>query len=250
MWLRDRLKIWSKRPLPWTDPRQWLRRRVRGMLKGPAHLIEMRIVDRVGFGRMRGGDFAYIIDVGVANGTFDLYERFPRAFLELFEPDPSHHVTIARDILGKRKGRLHRMALGDAHGSTVLYLSGVTGSSLYPIAGKTNTAATPIGRLDQSIDRARVERPCLLKIDTEGHELAILRGAVGIIDLIDSVVVEVHFDKPHCYWPGMPIDFLGEHGFHLVDVLDSHIRDGHFVCADLVFVRNPSDYRPLPALTR
>jgi FkbM family methyltransferase len=247
MGLSDRIKIWSKGPLPWTDPGRWVRRRVRGMLKGPAQRINMRVVDRIGFGSMQGGDFAYIIDVGVANGTFDLYERFPRAFLELFEPDPSHHATIERDILAKRNGRLHRMALGGAPGSSVLYLSGVTGSSLYPIAGKTRTALTPIGRLDQSIDRARVERPCLLKIDTEGHELAILQGASGIIDLIDSVVVEIQFDKPHCYWPGMPIDFLKEHGFCLVDVLDSHIRDGHFVCADMVFVRDPFDYRHLPA---
>jgi FkbM family methyltransferase len=243
MWLGDRTNKWSKGALPWTDPRQWLRRRVRGMLKGPAHTINMRIVDRVGFCSMQGGDVAYIIDVGVARGTFDLYERFPRAFLELFEPNPNHHVAIERDILAKRRGRLHRMALGSVAGSAILYLLGDTGSSLYPIAGKTQSAKTPIGRLDHSIERTRIERPCLLKIDAEGHELAILQGATGIIDLIDSVVVEIHFDKPHCYWPGMPIDFLNQHGFCLVDVLDSHIRDGHFVCADLVFVRNRSDYR-------
>jgi FkbM family methyltransferase len=216
---------------------------VRGILKGPAHRINMRIVDRVGFASMLGGDFAYVIDVGVADGTVDLYERFPCAFLELFEPDPRYHANIERTVLGKREGRLHRMALGNARGSATLYVSGATGSSLYPMPGQTGAIVTPIDRLDQCLERGAILRPCLLKIDAEGHELAILQGATGVLDRIDSVVVEIHFDKPHCYAPDAPVRLLNERGFELVDVLESHIRAGHFVCADFVFVRNASQYR-------
>jgi FkbM family methyltransferase len=216
---------------------------LRHLLKGPAHLIDMRIVDRVGFESMRGGDFAHVIDVGVADGTFDLYARFPGAFLELFEPDPRYYAGIDAAVLTKRKGRLHRVALGNARGTTTLYLSGPTGSSLYPMRGETATMATPIVRLDQCIERRAILQPCLLKIDTEGHELAILEGATGLLDLIEAVVVEVHFDKPHCYPPAAPVRFLNERGFEIVDVLDTHIRHGHFICADFVFTRNPSEYR-------
>jgi hypothetical protein len=92
--------------------------------------------------------------------------------------------------------------------------------------------------LDRST-RLGTVRPCLLKIDTEGHEMAVLEGATGLLDAIDCVVVEVHFDKPHCYRPSEPIDFLTARGFELVDVLDSHIRNRHFVCGDLVFERTP-----------
>ncbi len=236
-WLRRRMQIWFRDPVPWKEPRAWLRRCAKWLLKGPLGRIEMRAVDQVGFGSMRGGDFAHIIDVGVADGTFDLYQRFPTAFLDLFEPHPGHHDGIERNILAVRPARLHRMALGSTTGTVTLYLAGTTGSSLYPIEGKSETAATPIKRLDQVLDPTHIKRPALLKIDTEGHEMAILEGAAGILAVIDCVVVEVHFDKPHCYQPSQPVAYLTERGFQLVDVLDSHIRDRHFVCADMVFER-------------
>jgi FkbM family methyltransferase len=198
----------------------------------------MRVVDRVGFESMRGAQFAYIIDVGVATGTFDLYERFPAAYLELFEPHPDYHEAIMRNITAKRPGRLHRMAAGSAAGTATLYLSGV-GTTLYPLAGKAQVA-TPIKRLDQILDPSQICRPSLLKIDTEGHEMEVLDGATGIIDAIDCVVAEIHFNKPHCYKPSRPIAFLNERGFELVDVLDSHIRNKHFICADMVFERTHS----------
>src|SRR5215831_2872628 len=122
--LSDLLKRVSAKPRGSTARRRWLRRPLRHLLKGPAHLIDMRIVDRVGFESMRGGDFAHVIDVGVADGTFDLYARFPGAFLELFEPDPRYYASIDAAVLTKRKGRLHRVALGNARGTTTLYLSG------------------------------------------------------------------------------------------------------------------------------
>jgi hypothetical protein len=91
----------AKKPMPWTEPRVATPAGAI-LLKQPLGRLDFRIVDRVGFGSMRGGDFAHVIDVGVANGTFDLYARCPSAFLDLFEPHPSHHVTIERDILGAR----------------------------------------------------------------------------------------------------------------------------------------------------
>jgi FkbM family methyltransferase len=227
----------SKRPLPWTEPHAWARRRIRSWLKRPLRRLDMRLVDRVGFGNLRRGDFAHVIDVGVAKGTFDLYERCPDAFLDLFEPHPGHHAAIERDILATRPGRLHRTALGSASGTATLYLTGVSGSSLYPIENKHETAETPVERLDEVFDAAEIRRPSLLKIDTEGHEMAVLEGANGILEVFDCVVVEVHFDKPHCYLPNAPVAFLAAHGFELVDVLDSHIRNRHFVCADMVFER-------------
>lgn len=199
-WLKRRIEIWSKGPSPWGDPRAWTRRRVRSWLKRPLRRLDMRVVDKVGFGNLHRGDFAHVLDVGVAGGTFDLYARCPSAYLELFEPHPSRRKAI-EGILADRRGRVHGAALGNEPGTATLYLTGVNGSSLYPIKGKDVRVEVPVARLDEVLDATEIKRPSLLKIDTEGHEMAVLEGATGLFDVIDCVVVEVHFDKPHCYQP-------------------------------------------------
>lgn len=235
-WLAKRMHVLRNTVLPWQDPRGWMRRRVRGLLKGPARRIDMRIVDRVGFESMQGGDFAHVIDVGVAEGTDDLYGRFPHAFLDLFEPQPGQRPTLAR-ILEQREGRAHNIALGSRAGTATLHLDG-TGSALHEgVATRGGSVEVPVRRLDEVLAVDDIRRPCLLKIDTEGHELDILQGATGILDAIDCVVAEVQFRKPELYRPGQLFQFLGERGFELADVLDSYISDKRFHCADMVFER-------------
>lgn len=71
-----------------------------------------------------------------------------------------------------------------------------------------------------SVDEIR--QPCPLKIDTEGYEREVLKGASGLMAASDTVAVEVHFDKPQSY----------------SDMLDHHIRAVRVVRADLVFERS------------
>ena len=52
----------------------------------------------------------------------------------------------------------------------------------------------PVRRLD-SLIKAPLKRPCILKIDTQGSELAVLSGAAGILDNIDVMLIEVSFHE-------------------------------------------------------
>lgn len=224
-------------------PGAWLKRKLKLKLGDLIEPAGLRVVERVDFSALRAPrPFAHILDVGVADGTPDLYRQFPNALLELFEPSPEHHDRLERHVLGKRAGRLHRVAAGAANGQAVLSVTGRTGSTLLGITpSKAKDVAlveVPVRRLDGLLSAAEIKQPCLLKIDTEGYELEVLKGASGLMAAIDTAVVEVHFDKPQSYAAHEITDFLAGYGFGLSDMLDHHARAGRVVCADLVFERS------------
>lgn len=236
-------QIYYEKPRFSKAPGKWLKRKLKLKLGDLIEPAGLRILERVDFSALKAPrPFAHILDVGVADGTPDLYRQFPDAFLELFEPSPEHHDQLERHVLGKRAGRLHRVAAGSANGQAVLNVTGRTGSTLLgghvSAAKKTTTVEVPVRRLDNLVDITEIKGPCLLKIDTEGYELEVLKGAAGLMAAIDMAVVEVHFDKPKSYAAHEISDFLTSHGFRLSDMLDHHVRGGRVVCADLVFERS------------
>lgn len=224
------------------SPGAWLKRKLKLKLGDLIEPIGLRVLERVDFYALKAPtSFAHVLDVGVADGTPDLYGRFPDAFLELFEPSPEHHEGLEGGLLSRRAGRLHRVAAGAADGQAHLNVTGRTGSTLLDGQGAKRSSAptvdVPVRRLDGLINSDDIKRPCLLKIDTEGYELEVLKGAEGLMGAIDTIVVEVHFDKPQSYGPHEIFEFLGRHGFRPSDMLDHHVRAGHIVCADIVFER-------------
>ncbi|MDX2289949.1 MAG: FkbM family methyltransferase [Hyphomicrobiaceae bacterium] len=232
------------KPRFWRQPRAWAARKLKLKLADAVGPLGLRVLERVDFTALRlDRDIAHVIDVGAADGTPDLYARLPTARLELFEPQPGHHDTLRTAVLAHRPGRLHPVALGAADGTAHLSLTGRSGASLVNTTHLDGTLAptieVPVRRLDRRLSAADLLRPCLLKIDTEGFEMEVLRGAAGLLDAIDVVVAEVHFDKPQLYRPFELVGFLAARGFQLTDMLDHHVRLGRVVCADMVFERVP-----------
>lgn len=224
------------------EPGAYLRRQVRLKLNDGLRGLKLKVTDTVDMSRMRTETaFQHVLDVGVATGTPDLYARFPGAILELFEPAPQFHPGLAAGILRERAGRLHKFALGAAGGEAPLHLTGATSASLLGSQdkpGRTFPVVTvQVRRLDGVLTTGDIRRPALLKIDTEGYELAVLQGAEGLLAAIDAVIVEVHLGKPHAYRPQQVLDILGQHGFALVDVLGTEIRNHRTTCLDLMFER-------------
>lgn len=214
----------------------WSRRKLALALSDAISAMGYRPAKRIDFTNMIGEDFAHVIDVGVADGTPDLYSRFPNAYLDLFEPHPTYQEHLARTLLTKREGRLHRIGLGSSDCTASLYLKGRTGSNLSVDRGQ-GKIEVPIRRLDSVLKKADIRHPCLLKIDTEGFELEVLRGAAGILPYIDCIVSEVHFTMPQMYRPRDLIGHLDGLGFELSEMLDNHSGNGQVWCADFVFRR-------------
>ena len=85
----------------------------------------------------------------------------------------------------------------------------------------------------------------LLKLDVEGHELAVLEGASALLARTEVIIAEFWmfrlFNQPMPILPDL-IASLDAHGFALYDVaaLQGRQRDNRLVSGDAVFVRRGS----------
>ena len=88
------------------------------------------------------------------------------------ESDGSAHVTVIAS------------AASDAVGTADLHITGGGVSSLYEQATRATieVAHVETTTLDLFCDRAGIERIDLVKVDTEGHDMAVLRGAKRLLE--------------------------------------------------------------------
>ncbi len=199
--------------------------------------------------------FGTVIDAGANRGQFALVaaRRWPAATLVCFEPLPAPRATLGRVLAGHRRLRVVDAALSTAAGTADLHVSRADDSSsllaitdqqtaTFPGTEEVGTIRVRTARLDAEVDAAAIERPALLKIDVQGAELDVLRGATGVLDCIDAIVVECSFVELYAgqSLADEVIRLLHRHGFAL-SALASPTSDarGRIVQADLVFHNGP-----------
>jgi FkbM family methyltransferase len=192
-----------------------------------------------------------VIDVGVGRGTETLYKGTQGAFYYLIEavPDTRGHVA---NIAKKLGGIFFNVAAGKEHGQVEFYLhDDITGSSLLKqledderINGTLITV--PMERLDVLLPK-EIKRPSLLKVDTQGLEIDVIKGAHGLLNSIDIVILEASFHK---FRQGAPeiadvIGYMNGLGYVPYEILEGHYRsiDNALAQVDLVFVRKDSILR-------
>lgn len=121
-----------------------------------------------------------------------------------FEPLSSARVELLKASANDPKWIVApAMALGNENGSVDMYVSKATDmSSMAPpseelLAAIPNTKAVsketvPLARFDSVADEwlAHSKKP-FLKIDAQGHDLAVLEGASGVLDKIAGVQIEM-----------------------------------------------------------
>jgi FkbM family methyltransferase len=151
-------------------------------------------------GREGGGT---LIDVGAHIGLVGIaaIERTRAARCLAFEPAPGNFELLCRNV--RRHGlearvEAHALALDADAGHAELVLSGDNSGDHHLAAA---TAATPAGgtlrvrtaRLDALLEGRDLPRPWVLKLDCQGAEARVLRGASAVLSRIDHAVVE--------WWP-------------------------------------------------
>jgi hypothetical protein len=98
----------------------------------------------------------------------------------------------------------------------------------------------PVARLDELLDPAELAGPCLMKIDVQGFEAEVLRGAAGLLPAVDDVLVECSFVE---LYEGQPladdlIAWMRDEGYRLRGFYSLMTDDaGSCLQADLLFSR-------------
>jgi FkbM family methyltransferase len=130
----------------------------------------------------------HVIDVGANVGRWSAAMltaarqagRLENLDLEAFEPSVHTFGLLAKALDGQPVG-LHNVAMSDRAGLAVLHVvaQGAGTNSLHkqPQTESTTTEEVVTTTLDSYVGNADVGHVALLKIDTEGHDLAVLRGA-------------------------------------------------------------------------
>ncbi|MEJ7788640.1 MAG: FkbM family methyltransferase [Thermoleophilaceae bacterium] len=197
--------------------------------------------------------FRTIIDVGSSRGQFALVaaHRFPEAALICFEPLPGPRRKL-ESALG-RHGNLtviDRAVSSDA-GTAEFVVSRADDSSSLLEMTATQThhfPGTEAARhitvrtepLDEMLTPGELAAPLLLKVDVQGAEIEVLRGAERVLPRVDSILVECSFLELYRgqALAGEVVAFLHEHGFRLDALCSPTVgREGRVLQADLLFER-------------
>ncbi|WP_244458208.1 FkbM family methyltransferase [Roseomonas fluvialis] len=149
---------------------------------------------------------ALILDVGANTGQFAAtaraegaaaaihsFEPHPVAFAQLADRAAGLDVTAEQLALGDQDGAIEMFDYADETGSqhASLYREVIEGVHRRPAAAVT----VRIAKLDTIARERGIGHVGLLKIDTEGHELAVLRGAAGLIAARAIDVIQFEFNE-------------------------------------------------------
>lgn len=199
-------------------------------------------------------NLSLVIDIGANEGQWLDYvlRMVPISRALVFEPNV-HALKILERKFGGRPGiQLHNTALGSKQGPGLLYLtkssdlaSLLPPSDLLPqeygaAAAVVDSVDVPIVPLDDVVEGT--DTVDLMKIDVQGYEAEVLKGAAETLRRTRVLLIEANF---HSHYTG-DLNFStlegllrSQHGFEFWDLAPPHRGvEGQALWADAVFI-NP-----------
>ena len=113
----------------------------------------------------------------------------------------------------------------------------------FPWSAKNNRITVPLDTLDHCIGERDLPAKVFLKIDTQGYDDRVLKGARRLLRSIHYVLVEVSFRPMYEDQANFHeiYDILRTAGFYYAGNMEQLLspQDGSILQADALFVRNP-----------
>jgi FkbM family methyltransferase len=203
---------------------------------------------------LRVRNICFVLDIGANAGQFGsaLFAAGYSGSLVSFEPLPGPYQSLL-NLAGKNTHWTvaPRSAVGSANGEITINVSqNSVSSSILPILEQHQNAAprsayvasevVPIITLDVWLSQNPAERP-FIKIDTQGYEMEVLKGAESTLRLASGIKVEVSIAP---LYEGQPdylslIEFIRSAGFSLWSIEPgfSDPITGRLLQFDAVFFR-------------
>lgn len=217
----------------------------RALLRGVAATIEH---DEVPLRR----DYQAILDVGANKGQFALYarHRWPDAEVHCFEPLAGPRAALEALFRDDQHVRVHADAVGAASGEAQIHVSrrddsssllriSQLQSSRFPGTEEERIEEVVVIALDEVFVTPALPRPVLLKLDVQGYELEVLRGAEHLLGSVDTILVECSFEE---FYEGQPLfdeiyRHLCDRGYRIAEMADFRCRPGRRVAAGRLRLR-------------
>lgn len=197
-----------------------------------------------------------VIDVGANDGGYGrfLREGGYKGSVLSFEPLADAHEKLSASAAQSKNWHVApRMALGAEDGEVEINVAGnSTSSSVLPMAELHSSAESssryvgvqrvPLRRLESVEDEViKQGKAILLKIDTQGYEMPVLKGSGALLDRVNGLQLELSlvplYDGQILYRE--IIEWLDNKGFELWNVMPGFVdtRSGRMLQMDGVFFR-------------
>jgi FkbM family methyltransferase len=143
---------------------------------------------------------ATIVDVGAHVGSAALYFRhaYPGARVFSFEPSPSSFEYLSRNVRGEAGIEIRQVAVGAEDAEMRLWAGAHSSmqASLIPTeeSGQASVAVR-VRAIRPLLEESGIERISILKVDTEGMELPILRALEEALADVEVIHLEYHSDE-------------------------------------------------------
>jgi len=199
---------------------------------------------------LQGRVISVAFDIGAHRGetTLKLLRAFPGVHVHSFEPLPENFAALEEATAGISGVRVINAAVSDRSGTVTIARGEATyHASVHGSGEKVEVQAVTV---DEYALEHGVDRIDLLKIDTEGHEEAILRGGLSQLERggIEFVVCECEFtarpEEPHADFRAIQ-DLLEPLGYRVVSFYTGGVDNLGWIWGDVLFryAPGPRDHR-------
>jgi FkbM family methyltransferase len=193
------------------------------------------------------GDIVFDIGANVGQTALQMARSFPGASIHAFEPVPSVFRRLSDNTHGLTSIRTHNLALGSSE--QTVKIRKIESDSIQTTRVLESTGndledydTVKVSTVDSFCASNGIDKISLLKSDTEGFDLDVLRGSSASLEAgkIDYILSEACFDrrdKQHtCLFD--IIEFLDPLGYELVSLFDlSQHRNGRLHYLNALFTR-------------
>jgi FkbM family methyltransferase len=196
-----------------------------------------------------------VLDVGAFHGTYGrmLRDLGYRGRMVSFEPASENFKVLAHEAAGDHRWDVQQVAMGSSPATLDLLLTGSPGcNSLLPA---NDFARRELPRMFELRGREQVEvitidsvyddlvrgtNAVFVKIDTQGFDLEVLRGAARSLERIAALQIELALQTTYEQQPAY-LDVLSElkrNGFHPAQLFPTYSDSaGHIAECDCVLIR-------------
>jgi len=193
-----------------------------------------------------------IIDIGAYVGHWTEMAKsvFPNSYFLMIEAQPSKEASL-KSVKAKFLTSVdYRISLlGASRQQDTPFFEMESGSSV--LAEQSNVPrkvlSLPMETLDDILLEKKLKNASFLKLDVQGYEMEVLKGATETLKEVEVVMTEVSFLPYNRSGPlfNEVVQFMKDHEFVAYDIcsLMRFYLDGSLLQADVIFVRENSPYR-------